>query len=127
MKNSILPNNLKKGDKISLISTARKINLEKLAQTKEVLNKAWKESIKNSTNKIYPDELSINKTITSIVGEAKDTNIALGKKLSAQQEVLMKDEFVIFPKNSVKSNVTIPKFIDQNVSKLNKQIQNIKI
>ena len=39
MKNSILPNNLKKGDKISLISTARKINVEKLAQTKEVLNK----------------------------------------------------------------------------------------
>jgi len=97
-----------------------------LIETKEALNKAWNESIKNSTNKIYPDELSINKTITSIVGEAKDTNIALGKKLSAQQEVLMKDEFVIFPKNSVKSNVTIPKFIDQNVSKLNKQIQLIK-
>ena len=39
MKNSILPNNLKKGDKISLISTARKIDVEKLAYTKEVLNK----------------------------------------------------------------------------------------
>jgi len=39
MKNSILPNNLKKGDKISLISTARKIDVEKLAHTKEVLNK----------------------------------------------------------------------------------------
>ncbi len=38
MKNSILPNNLKKGDKISLISTARKIDVEKLANTKEVLN-----------------------------------------------------------------------------------------
>ena len=38
MKNSILPNNLKKGDKISLISTARKIDVEKLAYTKEVLN-----------------------------------------------------------------------------------------
>jgi hypothetical protein len=33
---------------------------------------------------------------------------------------------VIFPKNSVKNNVTIPKFIDQNISKLNKQIQNDK-
>ena len=39
MKNLILPNNLKKGDKISLISTARKIDVEKLAHTKEVLNK----------------------------------------------------------------------------------------
>ena len=39
MKNSILPNNLKKGDKISLISTARKIDVEKLGQAKEVLNK----------------------------------------------------------------------------------------
>lgn len=39
MKNSILPNNLKKGDKISLISTARKIDVEELEQTKEVLNK----------------------------------------------------------------------------------------
>jgi muramoyltetrapeptide carboxypeptidase LdcA involved in peptidoglycan recycling len=39
MKNSILPNNLKKGDKISLISTARKIDVEKLVYTKEVLNK----------------------------------------------------------------------------------------
>jgi muramoyltetrapeptide carboxypeptidase len=39
MKNSILPKNLKKGDKISLISTARKIDVEKLAHTKEVLNK----------------------------------------------------------------------------------------
>ena len=38
MKNSILPNNLKKGDKIALISTARKIDVEKLAYTKEVLN-----------------------------------------------------------------------------------------
>ena len=35
MKNSILPNNLKKGDKISLISTARKIDVEKLAQQKK--------------------------------------------------------------------------------------------
>ena len=39
MKNSILPNNLKKGDKISLISTARKIDVEKLGHAKEVLNK----------------------------------------------------------------------------------------
>jgi len=39
MKNSILPNNLKKGDKISLISTARKIDVEKITYTKEVLNK----------------------------------------------------------------------------------------
>ncbi len=39
MKNSILPNNHKKGDKISLISTARKIDVEKLVYTKEVLNK----------------------------------------------------------------------------------------
>ena len=39
MKNSILPNNLKKGDKIALISTARKIDVEKLAHAKEVLNK----------------------------------------------------------------------------------------
>jgi len=38
MKNSILPNNLKKGDKIALISTARKIDVEKLAYAKEVLN-----------------------------------------------------------------------------------------
>jgi muramoyltetrapeptide carboxypeptidase len=38
MKNSILPNKLKKGDKISLISTARKIDIEKLVYTKEVLN-----------------------------------------------------------------------------------------
>ena len=38
MKNSILPNNLKKGDKIALISTARKIDVDKLAYTKEVLN-----------------------------------------------------------------------------------------
>jgi muramoyltetrapeptide carboxypeptidase len=39
MKNSIFPNNLKKGDKISLISTARKIDVAKLAYTKDVLNK----------------------------------------------------------------------------------------
>ena len=38
MKNSILPKNLKKGDKIALISTARKIDVEKLAHAKEVLN-----------------------------------------------------------------------------------------
>ena len=38
MKNLILPNNLKKGDKIALISTARKIDVEKLAYAKEVLN-----------------------------------------------------------------------------------------
>jgi hypothetical protein len=97
-----------------------------LIAEKEALNKAWKESIKNSTNKIYPDELSINKTITDIVGEAKNTNIALGKQISSQQEELMKGVYVSFPKNSVKNNVTINKFIDQNISKLNKQIQNIK-
>lgn len=40
MKNSILPNNLKKGDKIALISTARKIDVEKLIPVINVL-KSW--------------------------------------------------------------------------------------
>ena len=97
-----------------------------LIETKEALNKAWKESIKNSTNKIYPDELSINKTLTSIIGIAKDNNIKLGKKISSQQEQLMKDVFVTFPKNSVKGNQSIPKFIDQSIAGLNKQIKIIK-
>jgi len=38
MKNSILPNNLKKGDTIALISTARKIDVAKLEFAKEVFN-----------------------------------------------------------------------------------------
>jgi len=40
MKNLILPNNLKKGDKIALISTARKIDVEKLQHVKNVFN-SW--------------------------------------------------------------------------------------
>jgi len=97
-----------------------------LIAEKEALKKAWNESIKNSTNKIYPDELSINKTLTSIIGIAKDSNIKLGKQISSQQEQLMKDVFVIFPKNSVKGNQSIPKFIDQSIAGLNKQIKIIK-
>ena len=40
MKNSILPNNLKKGDKIALISTARKIDVAKLEHIQKTLN-SW--------------------------------------------------------------------------------------
>jgi len=97
-----------------------------LIETKEALNSAWKESIKNSTNKIYPEELSINKLITDAIGIAQNTNIQLGKQISVQQEQLMKGVFVTFPKNSVKGSQSIPRFIDESISGINKQIKLIK-
>jgi len=97
-----------------------------LIETKEALNKAWKESIKNSTNKIYPDELTINKLLSDIIGIAQNTNIKLGKQISSQQEQLMKGVFVTFPKNSVKGSQSIPRFIDESISGINKQIKRIK-
>jgi hypothetical protein len=124
IKKSGVKSQVEINDKIINIAKATsEFDKAALITEKEALNEAWLKIIKNSTNKLYPDELSINKTLTSIIGVAKDNNIKLGGLISAQQDQFMKGVFVTFPKNSVKSNVTIPKFIDDNISQLNKQIQ----